>query len=163
MNARIIIASVVLSLLGGCLRPQLAVRPSTDRLEVLNRYERFQDQPSKERLLDLLVACSETKPTEETFIALRDHLRKPDRAITAIDGVDYTDHAITVACLSAIMGTILPTDSLAVKAIVSRRVGDTPYRYHLHVIEPDDARRLDRIASAWIDGFLAGRRIRESE
>jgi hypothetical protein len=163
MNRQILLAFLVLMPLAGCFGPQLAVQQSGDQCDVPILYGRFLDDPSKEHLLDLLFACSEGELSEEGLVSLLDRLRRPNRTVGTIDGVAYTDHTVAVACLSSMMGSVLKTDGLDVTAIVARRVGDTPYRYHLYNIGPGEATRLDEIASTWIDGFLAGRQVHTSK
>jgi len=156
MNIRVAIAFIAFVPLISCQCQKLALQRPSSRNPVSCLYRKFHEQPSKEHLLDLLLGCSEHMPEIEILVVLRNCLRGDASTVANFDDVPYTDHMVAAACLSAIMGSSLATDGLSVQAIMSRRIDDVPYRYHFYVIQPEDAKRLEFMASAWIDGFLAG-------
>ena len=163
MKILITFAMATLLMGSGCIQSRLDVRLSGDRHEVLTSHARFLEEPSTEHLLDLLVNCSETDVDVEALWTLCGHLRIPDCEVATIGDVVYTDHDISAACLCAMTGYEFDYNELIVKAIVSRRINGVPYRYHIYATTPDFSKRMDQIVSAWIDGFMAGRRVRESE
>jgi hypothetical protein len=82
--------------------------------------------------------------------------------VAEFNGVELTNHELALVCLRAFIGAELNVCGLRVKAILSRRVLDVPYRYHIYELDPGDEQRLDHDVSLWIAGFMAGRESRSS-
>jgi hypothetical protein len=115
--------------------------------------------PSEDRIVDLFLSCSRQLPTEDALVMLRDQLRRPALVVADVNGIKLTNHDIALVCLRAFIGSELNVTGLQVKAILSRRVLDVPYRYHVYGLESGDEKRLDHDASLWIAGFMAGREL----
>ena len=120
-------------------------------------YDQLLNEPSEDRLLKVLLFCSEQHVTEDDLLMLRNRLREPDQIAGTINGVEFTRHEFALACLREVIGSSLQTDGLPVKAILSRNIADVPYRYHLYAVRTDDSESLDKMVSLWINGFMAGR------
>ena len=157
MNARIVLILMGLALFSGCLQPQFVVQSSRASMEYLNQYAHFLQQPSEKSLLDLLITCSEEGPHGETLLVTRDCLLVPDSVITNINGIEYSTSEIALACFTAMTGSAAPLNGLRVKAIISRYIDDTTYRYHIYNVEPSETTNIYRVVSIWIDGYFAGK------
>jgi len=160
MRWLIILSVMVLVPLVGCLGHQAADLKSNDYNRTSTLYNALLDRPSKEHLLDLLCSCSdEYPPSEESLMFLLDRLKETDRTVCTVDGVEYKDHEIVVACLYELTAYSIDMCLFPVKAIISRRVDETLYRYHIYTIEDRDASRVEQFASVWIDGYFEGKRV----
>ena len=140
-------------LINGCLQPR-EKDMLCDQHEVSIRYADLLNHPSEEKLLDLLISSTKERPDEELLVQLQERLTLSDHIVFTSSGVAYTDHTITVACLSAMLGDVVRTDELPVVGILSRQVEGIIYRYHLYAIDTDRANLISQITSAWLDGYI---------
>lgn len=128
-----------------------------DQNSLCQMYDQLRKEPSENRMLDVLLFCSEKHVTEDDLVMLRNRLREPDQIIGTVNDVNITQHEFAIACLRSVIGSSLNIDGLPVKTILSRSIADTPYRYHLYVVGPGNLGLLEERVSIWISGFMSGR------
>ena len=157
-----IVCSLVLSGMGCQSFLRATGETSQSPVSLSSLYDQLLASPSEERILDLLLSCSQQVPAEDALVLLRDRFRQPERVVVEFNGVEFTNHELALVCLRAFIGSELNVSGLQVKAILSRRVLDVPYRYHIYELEPGDEQRLDHDVSLWIAGFMAGRKSSNS-
>lgn len=121
---------------------------------VVEEYRRLMMEPTEAHLLDAAIAAVASVPDERTVEFLRRHQRETERTVLVLDGVEYSDAEMAYQCLEFMVD--VPIGG-RVKGIVSRWVGDAPFRLHLVEISAEDAARCDAQAQVWLEGFRAGR------
>lgn len=121
---------------------------------VVEEYRRLMLEPTEAHLLDAAIAAVSSVPDERTVEFLRRHLRETGRTVLVLDGEEYSDAELAYQCLEFMVDAPIGG---RVKGIVSRWMGDAPFRLHLVEISPEDAARCDELAQVWLEGFRAGR------
>ena len=127
-----------------------------ENLPVVEAYRRLLLEPTEEHLLDAATAAYTNAPDARTVEFLRRHLRVTEGAVLVLDGERYSDAELAYQCLDGNILDLTQIPGRRVKGIVSRWMGDGPFRLHLVEITAEDAARCEALAQTWLEGYRAG-------